>query len=71
METLILTTNIEHASTKHNHPMTHCKSKKGVKTEAKVNRKIEGLSNHLFLTPFAAAEAFQLGCSTLHRWLAS
>ena len=47
--------------------MTRHKSEKAAETDAKVKAAIEGLSNGLYSTPFAAAHALQLGRTTLHR----
>jgi len=63
MELLILTTMITKTMTCH-------KSEKAAETDAKVKAALEGLSNGLYSTPYAAAQALQLSRGTLHRRLA-
>ncbi len=46
--------------------MTHHKSEKAAETDAKVKAALEGLSNGLYSTPYAATQALQLSRSTLH-----
>ena len=50
--------------------MTRHKSEKAAETDAKIEAAIEGLSNGLYSTPYAAAQALQLSRNTLHRRLA-
>ena len=63
MKLLILTAH-------HRKTMTRHKSEKAAETDAKVKAAIEGLSNGLYSTPFAAAHALQLSRATLYRRLA-
>ena len=50
--------------------MTRHKSEKTAEIDAKVKAAIEGLSNGLYSTPYAAAQALQLSRDTLYRRLA-
>ena len=58
MELLILTTMITKTMTCH-------KSEKAAETDAKVKAVLEGLSNGLYSTSYAAAQALQLSRDTL------